>query len=149
MKTVNLNVLIEDFILNCEFVKTEVNGKKVKLTITLSDPCNDDLNTTFDMEFNLGNFNSFMEFTFLVDEFFDEQPNEFNVEDFLGKKCEAWLTIDHFGDCADRKIKSIKYLKTDYKGITQDKKTTALSEGLEEKKREISAILSRLRHTQA
>ena len=149
MQTVNLNVLFEDLILNGEFIKTEVEGKKVKLTIALSDTYNYAFDTTFVMEFNLGNFDSFMDFACLVEEFFDEQPKEFNVDDFLGKKCEAWLTIDHFGDCADRKIKSIKYLKTDYKGITQDKKTTALSEGLEEKKREISALVSRLGHPQA
>ena len=119
------------------------------MKLALSDPEDDAFNTTFVMKFDLDNIDSFNEFAALVEKFFYEQPDEFNVEDFLGKKCEAWLTIDHFGDCADRKIESIKYLKMDYKGITQDKKTTALSEGLEEKKREISALVSRLGHPQA
>ena len=149
MKMVSLAGHMEKFYLKGEFIKTKVEGRKVKLKLALSDPGDDTFNTTFVMKFNLDKINSFNKFASLVEEFFYEQPDEFNVEDFLARKCDVCLAEVYYSARTKRKIEHIKSLKSDYKGITQDKKTTALSEGLEEKKREISALVSRLGHPQA
>ena len=150
MQVVSLAGYMESFLLNGEFIKTEVEGKKVKLKLALSDPEDDAFNTTFVMKFDLDNIDSFNEFAALVEKFFYEQPDEFNVEDFLGRKCEVCMYEVYFGNRTERKIQSIKSLKSDYKGITQHHtKMHAASECSEEEKRAISALLSDLRHPQA
>lgn len=148
MQVVSLAGYMECFFLNGEFIKTEVDGRKVKLKLALSDPKEDTFNTTFVMKFNLDKINPFNKFASLVEEFFYEQPDEFNVEDFLGRKCEVCMYEVYFGNRTERKIQSIKSLKSDYKGITQHHtKMPGARELSEDDKRMVAELLSSVEHS--
>lgn len=150
MQIVSLDGKMEDYFLTGEFVKVKVKGRKVKLKLALSDPEDEKYNTTFVMKFNLDKIDSFNKFCSLIEEFFYEQPLEFNAEDFLGRKCDVHLAEVYYSARTKRKLKYIKPLKSDYKGITQNKKlqfaATACSEA---EGADISAFLFQFGHSQA